>query len=236
MIGINIIDLVTDEKYWDLLPKINRYPILQYGDIENGLKFSIDHEDLVGLIMECGVSGEIARNLIQACASTGFVNGTYEDYVFEYPTGDMFKRCHPSKYKEVLHQKILNTSIGRCICGQSTIRQGSRIGDRCQICGTVVGYYKTDEVPGGIDVDYFGLTMPVDDDKKDVKSYEILANKIWSDNIKLAAIFDLYKDDLKDKFPHLYYAILGWRDSHTQELLSEKCRINTDHNQQDGQN
>jgi hypothetical protein len=34
-----------------------------------------------------------------------------------------------------------------------------------------------------------------------------------TDNSKLYQIFQLYKDDIKKDYPHLYYALLGWQDS-----------------------
>ena len=42
-----------------------------------------------------------------------------------------------------------------------------------------------------------------------------------SDDLKLFEVFKLYKDDLQKDFSQLYYALLGWKDSHLKELLKE---------------
>lgn len=42
-----------------------------------------------------------------------------------------------------------------------------------------------------------------------------------SDDVKLFEVFQLYKDDLKEHFTQFYYAMLGWKDAHLNELLKE---------------
>ena len=39
-----------------------------------------------------------------------------------------------------------------------------------------------------------------------------------SDDQKLLEVFELYKDDLREQYPNLYYALLGWRNAHLREL------------------
>lgn len=39
-----------------------------------------------------------------------------------------------------------------------------------------------------------------------------------SDDRKLLEVFQLYKDDLREQYPNIYYALLGWQDAHIHEL------------------
>ena len=43
-----------------------------------------------------------------------------------------------------------------------------------------------------------------------------------SDDLKLLEVFQIYKDDLRNKYTELYYALLGWKHSHWTELLKDK--------------
>lgn len=63
------------------------------------------------------------------------------------------------------------------------------------------------------------------------KSGRILSDKCKSDDFKLLEVFEIYKEDLRNEYVNLYYALLAWRDSHLRELSIEECknltRINT---------
>lgn len=43
-----------------------------------------------------------------------------------------------------------------------------------------------------------------------------------SDDLKLFEVFKVYKEDLKEEYSQLYYALLGWKDAHLKELLKEE--------------
>lgn len=43
-----------------------------------------------------------------------------------------------------------------------------------------------------------------------------------SDDLKLFEVFQIYKEDIRKEYTELYYALLGWKDSHLKELLKEK--------------
>lgn len=43
-----------------------------------------------------------------------------------------------------------------------------------------------------------------------------------SDDLKLFEVFQIYKEDIRKEYMELYYALLGWKDSHLKELLKEK--------------
>lgn len=51
-----------------------------------------------------------------------------------------------------------------------------------------------------------------------IAAQKILASAKKSDDQKLHEVFDLYKEDLQREYPQLYYALLGWKDAHLQEL------------------
>lgn len=50
----------------------------------------------------------------------------------------------------------------------------------------------------------------------------ILANNHLSDDMKLYKVFELYKDELKEDYSQLYYALLGWKDAHLSELFRKE--------------
>ena len=54
------------------------------------------------------------------------------------------------------------------------------------------------------------------------KSGRILSDKYKSDDLKLLEVFEIYKDDLQNEYVNLYYALLGWKDSHLRELPKEQ--------------
>ena len=58
-------------------------------------------------------------------------------------------------------------------------------------------------------------------DKMRIKASEVLSQKNKSDDLKLFEVFQIYKDDLKETHSQLYYALLGWKDSHLSELQKE---------------
>ena len=43
-----------------------------------------------------------------------------------------------------------------------------------------------------------------------------------SDDLKLFEVFKIYNEDLQKEFSQLYYALLGWKDSHLKDLLKEE--------------
>lgn len=43
-----------------------------------------------------------------------------------------------------------------------------------------------------------------------------------SDDLKLFEVFQIYKDDIQKEYSELYYALLGWKDSHLKELFKEQ--------------
>lgn len=55
------------------------------------------------------------------------------------------------------------------------------------------------------------------------KAQNILVSNM-SDDLKLYEIFQIYKEDLRNDCKQLYYALLGWKDSHLMELLKEQSR------------
>jgi hypothetical protein len=54
--------------------------------------------------------------------------------------------------------------------------------------------------------------MPETVEKRE-KANEILANSLKTDKEKLLEIFELFKEDIRNDYTMLYYALLGWRDS-----------------------
>ena len=50
-----------------------------------------------------------------------------------------------------------------------------------------------------------------------------------SDDVKLFEVLQLYKDDLKENFTQFYYAMLGWKDAHLDELLRESDIVHENH-------
>lgn len=65
--------------------------------------------------------------------------------------------------------------------------------------------------------------MSVSTDKlaKRTNAQSILASG-RSDDLKLFEIFKIYNEDLQKNYSQLYYALLGWKDSHLKELLKEE--------------
>ena len=59
-------------------------------------------------------------------------------------------------------------------------------------------------------------------DDKRVIAQNILYDKSKSDDLKLFDVFQIYKDEIKQEYSQLYYALLGWKDSHLKELLKEQ--------------
>lgn len=57
-----------------------------------------------------------------------------------------------------------------------------------------------------------------------IKAQNILASN-KSDDLKLFEVFQLYKDDLHNEYSQLYYALLGWKDSHLTELHKEQSKF-----------
>jgi hypothetical protein len=55
--------------------------------------------------------------------------------------------------------------------------------------------------------------MVMSETNKRITAQNIMARYDLSDNDKLFMIFQLYKDDLKEDYSQLYYALLGWSDS-----------------------
>lgn len=215
---INIIDLVANEKFWVAYPEPKGYPIMSYGDIEKVIKFKATREELIDLIMEKGVPRDISVKLVAKCVTTGLQDATYCDYTFEYPTEDMLKGFNPSRYAEIRNNSM--SCVGKCMCGHSVVGSGSRPGDICPICGTMVflnyGIMGEDGTPLILETEMRS--------KRDHHATDILSNEKWTDDIKLSDVFDLYKVDLKKQFPNLYYALLAWKDSHHKELMREKSK------------
>ena len=56
---------------------------------------------------------------------------------------------------------------------------------------------------------------------KRITSQNILASGM-SDDLKLFEIFKIYSEDLQKEYSQLYYALLGWKDTHLKELLKEE--------------
>ena len=50
------------------------------------------------------------------------------------------------------------------------------------------------------------------------KKADIILISSESDDKKLFDIFQIYKEDLKQNYTELYYALLGWKDSHLNEF------------------
>lgn len=50
-----------------------------------------------------------------------------------------------------------------------------------------------------------------------IKAQNILSS-CKSDDLKLSEVFQIYKDELQNQNPQLYYALLGWSDSHRREF------------------
>ena len=46
-----------------------------------------------------------------------------------------------------------------------------------------------------------------------------------SDDLKLFEVFKIYKEDLKEEYSQLYYALLGWKDAHLKELLAKPIEL-----------
>ena len=54
--------------------------------------------------------------------------------------------------------------------------------------------------------------------QRDSDAIKIMSSADKSDDEKLLEVFQLYKDSLKENYPQLYYALLGWKDFHCHEL------------------
>lgn len=59
--------------------------------------------------------------------------------------------------------------------------------------------------------------------EKRIETGNIISQKNKSDDLKLFEVFQIYKDDIKSEYSQLYYALLGWKDSHLKELLKEQA-------------
>ena len=57
--------------------------------------------------------------------------------------------------------------------------------------------------------------------EKRLEAQKILSSS-KSDDLKLFEIFEIYKYDLQNEYINLYYALLGWKDAHLQELFKEQ--------------
>lgn len=53
-----------------------------------------------------------------------------------------------------------------------------------------------------------------------IKAQDILVSD-KSDDLKLYEVFQLYKEDIREEYTQLYYALLAWKDSHLKELHKE---------------
>ena len=62
----------------------------------------------------------------------------------------------------------------------------------------------------------------MDSAKKRIKADKILGRKDLSSDQKLFVISQLYKEELNNQFPQLYYALLGWKDSHLKGLWNKE--------------
>ncbi len=51
------------------------------------------------------------------------------------------------------------------------------------------------------------------------RAQKILASDM-SDDLKLYEVFQIYKEDIRGT--QLYYALLGWKDTHLNELFKEQ--------------
>lgn len=63
-------------------------------------------------------------------------------------------------------------------------------------------------------------------DENRIKACKILQNEKISDDLKLYEIFQIYKEDLKENYSQLYYALLAWKDSHLMELFNARTTEN----------
>ena len=59
--------------------------------------------------------------------------------------------------------------------------------------------------------------MPNTVDKERIAN-TILLSRHKSDDQKLFEIFQIYKEDIRKEYNELYYALLGWKDSHLREF------------------
>ncbi len=62
----------------------------------------------------------------------------------------------------------------------------------------------------------------MDKTAKRIEADKILQRKDLNSDQKMFVISQLYKDELNSQFPQLYYALLGWKDSHLKELWSKE--------------
>ena len=58
------------------------------------------------------------------------------------------------------------------------------------------------------------------------KSAEDVLRSLKSDDLKLYDIFNIYKEDLKENYSQLYYALLSWQDAHSKELFELNYKQN----------
>lgn len=54
--------------------------------------------------------------------------------------------------------------------------------------------------------------------EKRIAAQRILASATTSDDQKLNEVFEIFKEDLQQEYSQLYYALLGWKYAHFQEL------------------
>lgn len=57
---------------------------------------------------------------------------------------------------------------------------------------------------------------------KGIESDKILQREDLTSDQKMFVISQLYKDELNNMFPQLYYAFLYWKDAHLKELWSKE--------------
>lgn len=57
--------------------------------------------------------------------------------------------------------------------------------------------------------------------ERKIEADRILMSEI-SDDEKLYKIFELYKNDLSEQYPRLYYALLGWKNHHISKIRRYK--------------
>lgn len=66
------------------------------------------------------------------------------------------------------------------------------------------------------------VTNKKDTTDRRIQTQEILASNM-SDDLKLYETFQLYKEGLQKDYTQLYYALLGWKNSHLKELHQEQA-------------
>lgn len=56
-----------------------------------------------------------------------------------------------------------------------------------------------------------------------IEAEKVLMQKNKSDDLKLFEVFQIYKEELHKECSQVYYALLGWKDRHLKELLTEQA-------------